>query len=204
MGLDMTYQAFPRDTGLIELIRAHVDRWDSHLWQIPAWSLPHDADPTTDEERWLLEQPAVQQVLQRMPDPRRWRHRPRSRSQGKLEWILATPEERSLQTYEERARTLPYRMVFGDRVLADHAKGGQGLHVRMASHAFVMQAADTLEQLDEQALRDRFEAGQMADDGVYKAHGNDTFDDLVAELQELTCFYRRVALAGFWISVQQD
>ncbi len=200
MGLDLTHQGFPVRTGLLELMRERADNWEEQLALFASgfWD-----SPWLENSGALALEP-VRRTLDLMPDPKSFRFSLRSRSHEKIEWMLGTHIERQVKDFGARSKTFPYQVVFGEELVAEHARAGQGIPIRFSSSEFVVEAAEYLESQAEVDLRKRFDLAQMLERGVYKSSKNDAFEEIYADLVELTAFYRRVAQAGFWLAVSLD
>lgn len=176
MGVDLSYQAIPEGTGLIRRIEASREDWDALFWEV----LPWGSRPSSE----VLAQPEVQRWLQRMAEPRTWRHDLRTRGQEQLAWVIQDREP-----------------IFGEAPIAPHVKSGQGFTLRMTTSAGVRRGLDTLNGMTEAELRVRFDPAAMVAAGLYKSSVSDTFEPLWADLCALREFYRSVADAGFAVVV---
>jgi hypothetical protein len=130
------------------------------------------------------------------------------RTQEQAEYLLDPDARRRLRTYEERERTLPYRVIFGDHGFAEHAVGGQGVRWRCSRSDFLVAAANRIDAVDPASARTRFSVADMVEEGVYKTHPDEdddtTFATVMAELRALARWYHRLAGEGLDVVVILD
>ncbi|MET7399723.1 hypothetical protein ABZS66_40200, partial [Dactylosporangium sp. NPDC005572] len=85
-------------------------------------------------------------------------------------YLLDPVAYRAVRTWEERERTVAYRIVAGDQAFATHATSGQGFAWRCSTTAFLAAAVERIDALDVAAVRAEFSVVEMDDLGLYKVH----------------------------------
>lgn len=122
------------------------------------------------------------------------------RSHEQAEYLLDPLGRRAIESWAERERSVPYRIVHGDEPFADHAAGVQGVPWRCSTAAFLAEAAATIDAIDLGAVRGRFSVADMADLGLYKVDpgeaDSDAFTRIAANLRRLAAHYREIADQG--------
>lgn len=107
------------------------------------------------------------------------------RSYEQMEYLLDPIAYRGLTSWGQRERTMPYRVIQGDRTFADHARGGQGILWRYSNCTFLAAAVAAIDALPVAAVRREFSVAEMVDLGVYKAQPNEdddtAFDRILGE-----------------------
>ncbi|MFC5185468.1 hypothetical protein [Actinomadura harenae] len=144
-------------------------RRDAAVWRETAWrQAPFSADfddrdgPLPEINRaMLLDRPSGLDTLE---GP--WHSG--ARGYERAEYALDLVVFRQLDGYGERERSLPYRIIHGDRRFADHARSGQGMPWRCSARALLIEAAAAIEALDEAAVRRELSIEEMVRGGVYK------------------------------------
>ncbi|WP_345390668.1 hypothetical protein [Nonomuraea salmonea] len=185
-------------------------RRDAEVWETASWQPPFHSDSDSDSDAgsgsdgigeplsetnqaMLADRPSA---LDTLDGP--WCSGARDYEQA--EYALDPAAYRQWDDYEERERSLPYRIIHGDRHFADHAVSGQGMLWRCSARAFLIEAADTIEALDETSIRREFSIREMAP-GVYKTRSDDDEDETFARamnnLRWLARYYRDVAAHGY-------
>ena len=118
------------------------------------------------------------------------------RSYEQMEYLLDPAAYRGLTSWEQRERSMPYRIVQGDCVFADHARGSQGILWRCSTSAFLETAASTIETLPVAAVRVEFSVAEMISLALYKVprdENDDTaFERVLGNLRDLAEHYRRL------------
>jgi hypothetical protein len=196
MGVDLYSVPVLLDSEPIQMIRRDPVAWEAASGWPPFADF--DDDDVDDDEGTL---PEVNQAMLADRPPGLDAHKDPwhlgSRDFMQAEYALAPAAFCRLDSYTERERSLPYRIVFGDRFFADHAVSMQGMPWRCSTRAFLVEAADTIGALDETAVRREFSVPQMFAHGVYKTAPNSdedkTFARAMENLRWLGRYYRDVA-----------
>ncbi|MEV5573006.1 DUF1877 family protein [Spirillospora sp. NPDC052269] len=185
-----------------------VIRRDAAVWETAWWRPPF----TTDVDNYGEPLPEVNQAmladrpsaLDTLEGP--WHSG--ARGYERAEYALDPAAYRRLDGHEERERSLPYRIIHGDRHFADHTADGQGMPWRCSTRVFLVEAADAIEALDEAVVRREFSIQEMVGLGVYKTRPDDDEDETFAramdDLRWLARYYRDVAAHGHDLIVIQD
>jgi hypothetical protein len=130
------------------------------------------------------------------------------RSHGQAEYLLDPAGHRRIDSWRTRERRLPYRIVHGDRAMAEHMRAGQGIHWRCSTASFLAEAAARIDQLDVDAVRREFSVADMVEQGVYKVHPDEDDDEsfaaTLAELRRLGEYYHRLVDLGLDVVVVLD
>lgn len=195
MGVDLQSVPVLLGSEPVQAIRRDEALWDTASYQ-PPFNLNEEIDEPLPEvsQAMMADRPSALHSLKAPWCEGR-------RGFGKAEYALDPAAYRRLDSYEERERSLPYRIIEGDRSFADHARSGQGMLWRCSDRAFLIEAADTIEALDEAAIRREFSIKEMADLGVYKTRRDEdeeeTFAHAMDDLRWLARYYREVAAHGY-------
>ena len=147
------------------------------------------------------ELPAItEQLLAVVPAGTKWVDHFPGRSFQQAEYLLDPVAYRAQPTWERRERSMPYRVMFGDAVFAEHATSGQGPRWRCSTRRFLADAAQLIDELDVPRVRSEFSVGEMADLGLYKVQpgeGDDeSFADVLGNLRALAEHYRTTVARG--------
>jgi len=177
MGLDWQCIAVPLDAEPVRVIRADAVRWE-------------EADlhpPFTEAESGGSLPEISRALLAALPAGAGWIAHFGSRSYEQAEYLLDPAAFRVIRGWEDRERSLPYRIIQGDTVFAPHAQGGQGPLWRCSTKSFIADAVQHIDALDVAAVRAQFTVAEMVDLGVYKVHpserDDDTFAGVLADLR---------------------
>jgi hypothetical protein len=197
MGWDLTMLPVRLNSAPLSTIRRDALLWETAI----------DFPPFFEDEGEPL--PEVnRQILVDRPAGLGWNDPFLDRSHEQAEYLLDPAGHRRLTSWEERERTLPYRIVHGDQEFAEHAKAPQGNPWRCSTAAFLADSAATIDGLDVAAVRREFSVAEMANGGVYRVRrgeGDDeAFDRVLAHLRELARYYHRVVDLGFDLIVVLD
>ncbi|MEV4254893.1 DUF1877 family protein [Spirillospora sp. NPDC049652] len=201
MGIDLWSVPVLLDSEPVQVIRR-----DAAVWEAASWRAPFSDDFGDHEEplpevnrAMLLGRPSG---LDALSGP--WHSGSRGYERAEYAFDPATFRD----GHETRERSLPYRIIHGDRRFADHAVSGQGMTWRCSARAFLIEAADAIEALDEAAVRSEFSIEDMVRSGVYKVRPNDDEDETFAramdDLRWLARYYRDVASHGYDLIVILD
>jgi hypothetical protein len=198
MGLDLSVRAVRLDSASCRAIRGSVEIWDEAVLH-PPFGGGRGCGPL----------PAVnREMLRHLPEEFRLFRPFPGRTQEQAEYLLDPVGFRRVTTYEERGRSVPHRIVFGDRPFADHARGGQGVPWRCSASRFLAEAAARIDAVDAAAARREFSVADMVDQAVYKAHpdadDDEAFTRVLSELRALARWYRGLADHGLDAIVEVD
>lgn len=112
------------------------------------------------------------------------------------EFLLDPAGYRAAASWEQRERSMPFRIVQGDRY-AGEARGGQGVRWRCSDAEFLARAVLTIDALDPTALRQEFSLAELVERGVDGVHETDdemqTCERAMSQLHGLARFYARLA-----------
>ncbi|MEU4538150.1 DUF1877 family protein [Streptosporangium sp. NPDC023825] len=146
---------------------------------------PPDDKPLSDLDRRLLATlPEEFRTTGPFPD----------RSYEQAEYLLDPADYRKVNSWPERERSLPYRIIQGDRRFADH----EDLEApwRCSTTSFLAEAAATIDALDVAAVRQEFSVVEMRNLGVYKVHeiepDDEVFDRVLDRLRLLAHYYHQL------------
>jgi Domain of unknown function (DUF1877) len=166
-------------------IRADAAAWEESSEHPPFGRLYRDEQPSAISLALTTEVPDADD------------HAPfAARTQQQAEYLLDPDRFKQHSSYDARERCMPYRIIFGDDVFAEHARSGQGLPWRCSTTAFLRQAAASIDSLDPVAARRRFSTQEMVALHAYRAAPGDDdeqFDELLQSLRDLSSYYRTVA-----------
>ena len=115
MGLDLRMYPVRLDSASIRMIRIDVGAWETAVDHPPFCSAFNDPQPDISL-RLQAELPKGVEV---------WNYPDRSYQQ--VEYVLDPPGYRRQSRWEDRERSMPYRIVEGDEDFAAHATSGQGV-----------------------------------------------------------------------------
>ncbi|WP_165494955.1 DUF1877 family protein [Actinomadura roseirufa] len=202
MGIDLRSVPVLLDSEPLQAIRSDAAVWENASWRPPFGSGSGFGEPMPEVNKAMLaDRP-------RSFDTFKGPWHSGSRSYGQAEYALDPAAYRQLNGYEERERSLPYRIVHGDRRFADHALATQGIPWRCSTRTFLLEAADVIEARDEAAIRREFSVKEMAERGVYKTRPDDDEDEVFAHamdnLQRLAHYYRDIADHDYDLIVIMD
>jgi hypothetical protein len=189
MGLDL--QTFPvrLDSTPMRILRSDAQAWEDAVDHPPFCNLPSDSLPEISL-----------QLLASFPNGLGLNYPFPDRSHEQAEYLLDPVGFRALTDWAERERSLPYRIIQGDRVFADHAASGQGMRWRCSTAAFLAEAAAAIAAIDVAAAHREFSVAEMATLGIYKVHdtqGDDEyFERVLGGMERLARYYRQVANDG--------
>jgi hypothetical protein len=169
MGFEVTYQAIPKDCGLIELARAEVDVAEK-ISLVPLWFRRKDGGPRAgreDEEdsrlwKWCC------QLATLHPDLRA-RNCDLDRRWDQLHYLLSAT--RRGEQASQADRTIDCAFEDGETI-AERAIAGQGVPVRYLTHETVRTIAALVEQIDHAALARYYDPKRMEAEGVYKFYAD--------------------------------
>jgi hypothetical protein len=140
------------------------------------------------------------------PDVEGWSYPDRSYQQA--EYLLDPDGYRRLTSWEDRERSMPYRIIEGDEEFAAHAVGVQGVRWRCSTAGFLARAVGVIDALDPAGARAEFSVAEMAELGVYKvdpsADDDEEFAFLLGRLRQLAAYYRRLVSHGVDLIVEKD
>lgn len=140
MGIDLRSVPVRFDSEPVRAMRRDPAVWEAASWRPPCGSDDHDfGEPLPEANLAMLAD--RQRELDALEGP--WDSGTRDYAQA--EYALDPGAHRRLDDYAERERSLPYRIVHGDRHFADHAVSAQGMPWRCSTRAFLIEAADTIE-----------------------------------------------------------
>lgn len=172
MGLDFISIAVPLDAAPVRMIRADPDLWelaDVH----PPFASPDFYEPLPE---------ISQQLLAALPPGSGWSSHFNGRAFEQAEYLLDPAAYRAPRTWEQRERSMVYRIILGDELFAEHAQSGQGPHWRCSTAEFLTAAVAYLDDLDVDAIRREFSVAEMVRLGVYKVHPDDDDDEVFAQV----------------------
>ncbi|MFI5888515.1 DUF1877 family protein [Actinoplanes sp. NPDC051513] len=174
MGLDFISITVPLDAAPMRMIRT-----DPGLWELADTHPPFAfADPDYD-----VPLPKVsRQLLAVLPPGSGWISHFNGRAFEQAEYLLDPAAYRAPRTWEERERSMVYRIILGDELFAEHAQSGQGPHWRCSTAAFLTAAVQYIDDLEVDAIRSEFSVAEMARLGVYKVHPEDDDDEAFARV----------------------
>jgi Domain of unknown function (DUF1877) len=191
MGLDMSYQAIPADSGLLERAREDVELGEM-LCLIPLWLEegrgPRPGRCAAADALWH----ELNELARRHPGLEK-------RNCYLLRWW---DELHYLLSVNRRGRAGPAadelldKAVRGGAMVAEHARGPQGIPIRYVTPAEVAGIADLLGLLTVEQLRACYSPADMEAAGVYKfVAGRDELDweYLPQYFEAFRRFYRDVA-----------
>ncbi len=189
MGIDLKSIAVPLRADAIRAIRADAALWavaDEH----PPFGRVWGDEPVPEISRALVAA---------LPAGTGWVDHFGDRSFHQAEYLLDPAAYREIQTWRQRERSLPYRIVNGDEVFAEHARSGQGFVWRCSTAAFLTEAVAFLAEAT--ARIDGLDASacgaEMHELGIYKADPDGrAFDGVLAQLRAFTGRCRDVAAGG--------
>ncbi|MEU4779573.1 hypothetical protein [Micromonospora sp. NPDC023633] len=164
--------ALPLGADPVRAIRADPVLWELASEQ-PPFCRPWAGETLPDISRELL---AV------LPAGAGWVHSFGDRSFEQAEYLLDPKGHRATRTWEERERSMAYRIVHGDEVFAEHATSGQGFRWRCSATAFLAAAVERIDRLDVVAVRRDFSVVEMSELGVYKVHAEEEDDQAFARV----------------------
>jgi hypothetical protein len=201
MGIDLWSVPVLLDSEPVQAIRRDAAAWETASWRPPFGSDIDFGEPLPGiNQAMLANRPSG---LDTLKGP--WHSGARDYEQA--EYALDPVAYRQLDGYKERERSLPYRIIHGDRHFADHAVSTQGMRWRCSARAFLIEAADAIEALDEVAIRREFSIKEMVR-GVYKTRPDDDEDETFARamhnLRWLARYYRDVAAHDYDLIVIMD
>lgn len=188
MGLDLSSLPVRLASAPMRRIREDATLWEIAVRNPPFCSYEDDTLPDISRE-----------LLTELPSARERAHFP-DRSHHQAEYVLDPDGYRALPGWVERERSLPYRIIYGDVLFADHAVAGQGIHWRCSTAAFLAKAAAEIDALDLVATRRRFSVADMSSEGVYKVHPAEddsaAFERIVVNLRDIAGYYHEIADQG--------
>ena len=190
MGLDLWAVPVRLDTAPLRAMRAGADAWEEAADHPPFASSWGEPAP-----------PISREILERIPDGFAGAVLPLpSRSHDQAEYFLDPVAYRTHTSWEERERSLPHRIIRGDREFAEHATSGIGVPWRCSTSAFLAEAAALIDAIDPVAIRQEFSVAEMVDLGVYKTRpdmdDDETFVHVLADLRELARYHHRLVDHG--------
>jgi hypothetical protein len=198
VGIDLTCVPVRLDSAAVRKLRQDADVWEEASPHPPFTGGPRPWPPPALNESLLADLP---------PEARLWSPFP-DRGHAQAEYLLDPVGHGALAGWAARERSLPYRIIHGDRPFAPHAVGGQGIAWRCSTVAFLREAATVIDELDEVATREAFRVADMVAAAVYKARADEDDDDafarLLAGLRRLSGAYRLVADLGLDLIIEQD
>ncbi|GAA3835404.1 hypothetical protein GCM10022226_66210 [Sphaerisporangium flaviroseum] len=199
MGLDLSASPVRLNSPAVRLIQVDAQAWEFASLHPPFTSpSPYD-EPLPDVSRELLATlPEGFGIARPYPD----------RSYGQAEYLLDPAGYRALTGWPERERSLPYRIIEGDRPFADHATGGQGVPWRCSTASFLAEAAATIDAIDVAAARQEFFVADMWALGVYKVsqteRDDEAFKRVLNNLRQLARYYHRLVEHGLDLIIEKD
>lgn len=129
-----------------------------------------------------------------MPGGTGWVEHFGDRSFHQAEYLLDPAAYREIRSWQQRERSIAYRIVNGDEVFAEHARTGQGFVWRCSTAAFLAEAVARIDGLDVAAARREFTDAEMDELGIYKADPDeDAFDRVLGQLRAFAEHCRDVA-----------
>ncbi|MGH3715107.1 MAG: DUF1877 family protein [Micromonosporaceae bacterium] len=197
MALDLGSYPVRLGSAPMRLIRADARAWQAAVDHPPFCDRPADSLPEVSR-----------QLQAEFPDglERDWNFP--DRSYGQAEYLLDCAGYRTLKSWPERERSLPYRIIEGDEEFAVHATGVQGITWRCSTAAFLAEAVATIGSLDPVAARREFSVAEMAALGVYKVHpshdDDEVFAGLLDGLRRLAAYYRGIVDRGLDLIIVKD
>ncbi len=198
MGLDLRTIAVRLGSEPVRRIRHSADQWQEAAYRPPFGPRLGDEQLPEISLALIAEVPDVQGWTAHFPD----------RSHDKAEYLLDPGAARELQTYAERERSLPYRVIFGDEDFAEHARAPQGVPWRCSGPAFLRQAAALIRAIDPVTARREFSVTELADQRLYKSSGDDDddveFAVILRHLRRLAAYYGQVANRGLGLIIKLD
>jgi hypothetical protein len=178
--------ALSLDAEPVRLIRVDPAVWEQSDGYPPFGGL-HPGETLPDISR---------AILGAVPAGTRWVEHFAGRSFQQAEYLLDPVAYRAERTWEQRKRTMAYRIINGDEYFAEHATSSQGAPWRCSTTDFLTEAVRRIDALDVTAVRREFSVAHMENRGVYKVHseGDDQeiFDQVVGYLREFAEYCRDV------------
>ncbi|WP_330186190.1 hypothetical protein KZZ52_49035 [Dactylosporangium sp. AC04546] len=156
--MDVQSLAVSLDADPVRAIRADPELWASASEQPPFCAAWGD-EPLPD---------ISQALLTAVPAGAGWVRHFEDRSFQQAEYLLDPMAYRAARTWEERERTVAYRIIAGDQAFAEHATSGQGFAWRCSTTAFLATAVERIDALDVAAVRAEFSVVEMDRLGLYK------------------------------------
>lgn len=184
VGLDLMSIAVALDAAPVRAIRADPALWEAASCMPPFGTRLGNEELPEISDELLAVVPAGTQWINHFP----------GRSFQQAEYLLDPVACRAMSTWEQRERSVPYRVVFGDALFAEHANSGQGPRWRCSTASFLRWAAQLIDGLNLAQLRSEFSVAEMAGLGLYKVQP-DTGDDeafaaLLGDLRAVAARYR--------------
>ena len=195
MGLDLWFYPVWLDSPSIRMIRTDAAAWETAVGG-PFCPSPRGAVP--DMSLRLQAELPCEVYMWNYPD----------RSYGQAEYLLDPAGYRTLVSWQERERSLPYRIIEGEQRFAAHAVGGQGVAWRCSTAAFLAEAVAVIDGLDPAAVSREFSVAEMDELGVYKVHPSENDDEVFARvlqrLRQLGRYCRELTARGVDLIVVKD
>ncbi|MER6951476.1 DUF1877 family protein [Nonomuraea sp. NPDC000554] len=196
MGLDLWASPVRLNSPSMRLIQINAQAWEVASLR-PPFSFPED-EPLPDISRELLATlPEGFDFACPFPD----------RSYGQAEYLLDPAGYRELTGWPQRERSLPYRIIEGDKYFADHATGCQGLRWRCSTASFLAEAAATIDAIDVAAARQEFSVADMRTLGVYKVteteRDDEVFKRVLNNLRQLARYYHQLVEHGLDLIIEK-
>lgn len=200
MGFDLHSFRVRLDAPSIRRIQRDADAWQTAVVEPPFTFSSHAwTEPLSEVSRELLAD---------FPDGVDWTDHFEDRSFNQAEYLLDPAGYRALTDWPDREQSLPYRIIHGDQVFADHARGCQGLHWRCSTAAFLADAVALIDTTPLDQVREQFSVAEMAADAIYKVHDDEdddvAFARILANLRQFAHYCRMVADSGLDLILVND
>jgi hypothetical protein len=167
-----------------------------------AWRLAHEHPPFADHPMYGPHPEISYELLAELPSGLRhdWSHHFAGRTHQQAEYLPDPVGHHSITSWTMRERSLPYRIIYGDQVFADHAHAGQDHPWRCSTAAFLTEAVARIDAIDQAAARRVFSVADMYTTGIYKVHASgkddDTFEQVMNDLRQFADHCREIATMG--------
>jgi hypothetical protein len=169
MGLDALLQALPNGCKIVERAKTEIG-FGELLAHVPSWiklgKRGHSNATWAEADVVWLE---VQELIQANPGIKR-RNCDLGRNWDILHYLLSANrrgEKYARERTPEEIRLMDIA-IKGDEIIADHVRGGQGVHVRFVQPSDVVLIAVVLDGISVSDLTKHFDAEKMTRHKVYK------------------------------------
>ena len=189
MGLDCRYQGFPSNSKIIKLAYEDADFAQDILYPAIAFTTQLEDSYHFREKEFDI----VRKLFKEYPDITTWNYSPVSRMQNALIYTLNPDSYLASKNFAAIEKTLPYKIVKGEKTFNNHLKATQGLLVRVSSPEFVMKCAEFCRNLNLTTLYQNFDAAQMEKNNIYKISKLSNFEAVEEYFINLSNFYFKIA-----------
>jgi len=197
VGLDLHLYPVRLDSAPVRLIRTDAEVWEEACLHPPFGAIEDEPVPVVNRE-----------LMAALPDGFELTRCFSDRSFDQAEYLLDPVAHRRQTSWQERQRSLPYRIIHGDQEFASFARGGQGVPWRCSTAAFLAESAATIDAIDVAANRREFSVAEMHDLGIYKAFRGQPDDEAFARvlnnLRQLAAYHHRLVDSGLDLIIELD